>query len=104
MTNYRGPILIHASKGIKHREYHEFCVWYDQTFQPSKPPPSFGELVLGGIVGRANLSDCICASKDPWFQGPYGFVLTDVEPLPFIPYKGALGLFDVPDDVVRLAA
>lgn len=29
--------------------------------------------------------------------GSYGLVLADVEPLPFIPWRGALGLFEVPD-------
>jgi hypothetical protein len=62
------------------------------------------DLQRGGIVGRARIVDCIGASTDPWFMGRYGFVLADVEPIPFIPYKGALGLFDVPDEVVREAA
>ena len=37
-----------------------------------------------------------------WFDGPYGWVLANsrkaVEPLP---YKGRLGLYDVPDELVR---
>ena len=40
----------------------------------------------------------------PWFEGPYGFVLANAvmynKP---IPYKGRLGFFDVPDEIVRPA-
>jgi hypothetical protein len=36
-----------------------------------------------------------------WYAGVFALVLADVEPLPFIPWKGSLGLFDVPDDLVR---
>ena len=32
----------------------------------------------------------------PWFVGPYGFVLTDAKPLPFVPLTGQLGFFAVP--------
>ena len=31
---------------------------------------------------------------------PVGFVLANARPLPFTPYKGALGFFEVPDSVV----
>ena len=37
-----------------------------------------------------------CTTKDPWAFGPTGIVLDNVRPLPFMPYKGALGFFDVP--------
>ena len=35
--------------------------------------------------------------------GSFGLVLADVRPLPFVPFKGALGLFEVPDDLVPQA-
>lgn len=56
-------------------------------------------LPRGGIVGRANLVDCVTKSDSPWFFGPYGFVLEDVSPLPFVPMKGELGIFEVPENV-----
>ena len=55
-----------------------------------------GNLPRGGIIGSVNLADCVYQSDSPWFQGPYGFVLSDPKPLPFIPFKGQLGFFDVP--------
>lgn len=36
-----------------------------------------------------------CPNQDPWaIPGTLGLILTDVEPLPFVPWRGALGLFD----------
>ena len=48
----------------------------------------------GGIVGTAEIVDCIERSDDPWFFGPCGLVLENVQPVEFVPVKGALGLFD----------
>lgn len=80
-----------------------------------RPAPT---LPLGGIVGRARIVDVIRVA-DPrvggwlagpdsiyqgmirWYAGGFALVLADVEPLPFIPWKGSLGLFEVPDDVLR---
>ena len=47
-----------------------------------------------GIVGTAEIVDCIEHSDSPWFFGPFGLVLANVQPVPFIQVKGALGLFD----------
>lgn len=78
-----------------------------------RPAPT---LPLGGIVGRARIDGIINDSRDfatyaagvkngeqqrDWWMGGFALVLTDVEPLPFIPWKGSLGFFDVPDDVLR---
>lgn len=109
---YRGPILIHASKGMTRDEYGDFRDYYE-GFECGRPEladplhPRFGQstrvplptmddLPRGGIVGRAVIVDCISESRDPWFFGPYGIVLDEVEPLPFRPLKGMLGLFEVP--------
>lgn len=56
---------------------------------------AFDDLQRGGIVGRAEIVDCVESSDSPWFVGPFGFVLRNIEPLPFRPYKGALGFFEV---------
>lgn len=48
---------------------------------------------------RANLVDCVTKSDSPWFFGPYGFVLEDVSPLPFVRMKGELGIFEVSENV-----
>jgi hypothetical protein len=56
-------------------------------------------LPRGGIIGSANLFDCVCSSDSPWFQGPFAFRLRDNKAFSaedFVPYKGQLGFFDVP--------
>jgi len=96
-TNYRGPLGIHAAKGMTRAEY-EFCRAFAARLGLTVPP--MADLPRGGIVGRAKLVDCVSRHASPWFFGPNGLVLEDAEPLPFIPLKGALGLFDVPEGVL----
>jgi len=102
-TRYRGPILIHAAKGLTRDEYKSFLMFYEHeiNYGPPYPPscPPMAALERGGIVGRARIVDCVKASDSPWFGGPYAFVLDDVHPMPFIPYRGELGLFEVPDTI-----
>lgn len=98
-TSYRGDILIHAG-----------LVWDGQglasvlaTFPEmrSRLPQQFD---LGGIVGRAQLRDCVQQHPSPWFTGPYGFVLAEPQPLPFVRMPGQLSMFDVdPSDRITAA-
>ena len=98
-TSYRGPLGIHAAKGMTRDEYEE-CRDFAAGLGLTVPP--MPDLPRGGIVGRANLVDCVTSHASPWFFGRYGLVLADVKPLPFIPLKGALGLFDVPESALEL--
>lgn len=93
-TGFRGRFLIHASKGMTRDEYENAPAWVVDL-------PGFDELERGGIVGSAELVSCVEYSESEWFFGRYGFVLRDPKPLPFIPYKGKLGFFDVPDDLIK---
>ena len=99
-TRVRGPILIHAAKGMTRREYLDAMDFADAngTCRIGHLFDSFfpDNLPRGGIIGSVNLTDCVYQSDSPWFQGPYGFVLCDPRPLPFIPFTGQLGFFDVP--------
>lgn len=96
-TRFRGPILIHASKGMTRYEYEDCMetVFTANALGTKLKVPAFEELQRGGIVGQAEIVDCVTASPSPWFFGAYGFVLRNAKPLPFRPFKGALGLFDV---------
>jgi hypothetical protein len=99
-TSYRGPILIHAAKGMTLAEYDGFMAFVAERFPGKRLPLHFPlpeEMERGGIVGKARIGNCVSSSPSPWFFGPYGFVLADAEPLPFRPLKGALGFFDVPE-------
>jgi hypothetical protein len=93
-TNYRGPILIHASSGMTRAEYESALEFMsDHNLLLSGFPPRPERLERGGIIGRAQVVDCISGSSDPWFMGPYGHVLADVQPLEFRKLKAKLGYF-----------
>lgn len=55
-----------------------------------------GVIDRGAYVDRAYPSDPAHRIESPWYEGSLGLMLADVQPLPFMPYKGALGFFDVP--------
>lgn len=115
-TSYRGPILLHAAKGCTVDEYEDALIWMENVgvIDNIKSAPALKDMQRGGIVGRARIMDvllpavgrigpCGCAHRldvdARWhMHDQYGFVLADVEALPFVPWKGALGLFDIPDD------
>jgi hypothetical protein len=98
-------VLIHAAKGMTRAEYADFTDFYLSRIaarQPSGllvPVPPFDQLERGGFIGRAVIADCVQQHDSPWFCGPYGFVLTNVEPIPFHPYRGERRLFNVPASV-----
>ena len=58
-------------------------------------------LPVGGIVGMAEITDCVKDSNSPWFEGPFGFVIKNPRPLPFYPMPGKTGFFDVSDNIVE---
>ena len=107
LTRYRGPVLIHAAKGMTQDEFADACYFARElgvdvdAIMPSPP-----ELERGGFVGIANLADCGGPALAHMSSSPmpdcFGFALTSVSPLPFTPYKGALGLFDVPEGIVTI--
>ena len=100
-TTFRGPVCIHASKGMTNREWDEAMEFIDRTFplplvaQLGRRRSASGsdEAARGGIIATAEIADCVTQSESPWFCGTYGFVLRNVQPVPFIPVKGLLGFF-----------
>jgi hypothetical protein len=55
--------------------------------------------MYGGIIGRAEIVDCVRQHESPWFEGPWGFVLANAQPIDFIPCRGQLGFF-MPDTLM----
>lgn len=99
-TKVRGPVLIHAAKGMTRDEYEDAR---SHAAHLSVQIPAFEALERGGIVGLAVITSCVGDSASPWFFGPYGFVLRDAKPLPFTPLRGSLGFFDaLPDFEVQV--
>jgi hypothetical protein len=103
-TRYRGRVLIHASKGMTKREYEDATdpLWASrgQTIEL----PAFADLERGGIVGETTIDDCVSSERrtSHWhIEGCFGFHMIDTKPLPFTRCKGALGFFDLPDDVMQ---
>lgn len=97
-TGFRGPVCLHASKGMTKGEFDRFVdLARAMNRQGSWPQgvwvPFQSELPRGAIVATARITDCITSSASPWFAGPYGFVLRDVRPVEHIPAVGALGFF-----------
>ncbi len=106
-TPFRGRILLHASKTITRGDYDDAWRFVDALIDDGRIENNrhpewptwrwFKDNAAGGIVGEAEIVDCVARSDSPWFVGPFGFVLANAKPLPFRPYKGVLGFFDVPE-------
>ncbi len=102
---YRGQLLIHASKTFDLEGY----LWVRENFPWIKIPgheyghPQGAENLFnrGGFVGLCRLNDVVKQDNSPWFFGPLGFKLRMAQPIEFIPYSGQLGLFDVPDEIIK---
>lgn len=86
-ANYRGPIAIHA--GL-FRPPAALLAEIEKHFRVKIPP-----LQYGGVIGTAEIVDCVTQSRSKWFWGPFGFVLRNAKPVPFIPCQGALGFFNI---------
>lgn len=85
-TRFRGPVLIHAGKKYDGERGEASCMGVAL-------PDHFD---MGGIVGEAEIVDCVTESSSPWFFGKFGFVLRNARPLPFRPCRGQL-VFFTPD-------
>lgn len=131
--NYRGPILIHAALSYGGPKAYDatVCSILDiLETEPARRPEVNGSLgawmssrgrwvpspeaKLGGIVGRCDIVNVVRDELDirrlglldqmKWWQGGFALVLDNVEPLPFVPWKGKQGWFEVPDDYATRAA
>ena len=97
-TNYRGTLLIHAS------QIFDWDGWLWMRNNRHKigilaPPKAL--FTKGAILGMVNIVDCVKHHASPWFFGPYGFMLKDPSLLGCpIPYKGQLGIFEIPDEIL----
>lgn len=99
---FRGEFLIHAGKKYDK----EGAAWIQENF-PEIPLPKGiygGPESQGGIVGIGELHDVVRQHESEWFFGPIGLCIRNARPLPFMPYRGQLGFFDVEyDENARIA-
>lgn len=133
-TSYRGPIAIHAAKGLADPIRNEDGLREWMLQEPfaaalARHGVTVAEqLPRGAIVAVAELVDCLGIPSQlanairsrgrtlgDVFAGPaeherafgdysdgrFAFILGDVKAVdPAVPYRGAQGLFEIPDDVV----
>jgi len=109
-TSYRGPLLIHAGKSR---------AWLKENNQTGRDMDydlRLDEMTFGAIVGVCRVVDCFQNTKDGrdsavrrrlWLaghqhvEGPWCFVLHECRSFEKpIPYRGAQGFFNVPDELV----
>ncbi|CDP54057.1 hypothetical protein [Devosia sp. DBB001] len=88
--NFRGEVAIHAAQGMTQAEFVAAAAFV-QAIGVSCPPAA--ELLRGGIIGVATVTDVVSSHPSPWWMGPRGLVLADARPVEFIPCRGALGFF-----------
>lgn len=84
-TKFRGIFLIHAGSTID-KDGLQSAI--DEGYLTGEE-----ELKTGGIVGIAEITDCVEESVSDWFFGPYGFKIENAKELPFYPCKGKLSFY-----------
>ena len=102
-TNFRGRMLIHASKTCTKAEYEDAIEFMEmrRLDHLGVSFPAIDQLERGGIVGSVEIVDCVTESESAWFMGHHGFILCNPKPMPFVPFKGRLGFFNVPEDALK---
>lgn len=116
-TKVRGRVLIHAAKGMTRAEHEDAIDFAVDAIRTDPRNAGAGRIVTlrelgfaiddlerGGIIGSVEIVDCVTASDSPWFMGEFGFVLRDPRPMPFTPWKGQLGFFNVPESALAVEA
>lgn len=93
--NYFGPFLLHAAKKFDDEGY-----WWILSHRPelsliTHDIPSKSDFRRGGFVGKGTIWGYVNEWDSPWFCGPVGVLVKDMEPIPFIKHPGQLGLFNV---------
>lgn len=87
---YRGPVYIHAGKKFDYDGW----IFAQAALPQGIKLPDPEDFQLGGLVGKAQVVDCVTQHESPWFFGPFGFVIEDAQPLDFYPMPGKLGFFE----------
>lgn len=86
-TKYRGEFYIHVGLNVQTSAYPMIRDLTGSPFDKSM------RMRIGGIIGIAEIVDCVSRSDSPWFFGRYGFVIKNARRVPFQECKGALGFF-----------
>lgn len=102
VTPFRGRILIHAGVYYGPRIHKTYAAVIRSAYDLELPP--LDQIPLGGIVGAATITDCVRDHTSRWkTPDSWAFVLKNARTLPFVPLKGMLGVFNVPEAAVGAA-
>jgi len=89
-VNQSGRGLIHAGVSTSYMTP-ESLADIKRRYRLADLPESFD---TGGVVGLAEITDCVKRHRSKWFIGPFGFVLAKARRLPFKRCKGRLRFFN----------
>jgi hypothetical protein len=104
-TKYRGPLAIHAGKKLVRRE--DIPEGLDIRCRPLGAIVAICELVEVRLMDSDLIAEqhpCEIRWGD-WRVGRYAWILENVRSWPLvhpIPFRGRQGLFDVPDELLRI--
>jgi ASCH domain len=85
----RGWVLIHAGQS-KSDTSPEALAYIKRKYRVANLPDKFE---TGGMVGIAEITDCVRRHRSKWFHGPFGWTLARARRLPFKSCKGQLKFF-----------
>ncbi len=89
LKNFRGVIFVHAAQKVDKEGFLWLKANLDTAIHSNLEYPT------GGIIGRAEIYDCVQESDSIWFRGPNGFLIRDQIRIAFHPCRGWLGFFPV---------
>lgn len=96
--NYRGPLLIHASKNYN-SEHLDFLKCNLDLLD--EPLPEY--FLQGALLGTVEAIDCLQESDSRWFFGPNGLIVEKAKEFKKpVFYRGWPGLFNVHEQVFQL--
>ncbi|EZP50330.1 ASCH domain-containing protein [Delftia sp. RIT313] len=103
-TPFRGQVLVHAGLTMTRAYFDQITEELGNSdMLPAGGLPSYEDLLRGGLVGWTRIVDCVEHSTSKWKQeGSFGFVLRDSRPMPFVPWKGRLQFFNVPEGALKV--
>jgi len=91
-TRLRGTIAVHA--GFNYEK--------DAVLPRGVKRQGEEDIVRGAIIGLVDIVEVVEHSRSKWFQGPFGFVLSNPQPLRRpISCPGRLSFWEVPPNLVR---
>lgn len=100
-TRVRGRVAVHVSASMTREDY-RFAGEFIAGIAPQLQVPSFTDMqrLLGHIIGTVEVVDSARASSSTWYMGDHAHVLARPVPCTPVPYKGRLGYFDIPENLL----